>query len=85
MRPNPQKQNPAGGRGFAGVQTIERGLPANDSAMTRDCAMRLLIHAADVLACAAAVILADGRISTAGREVVLYTACRLRELREVLS
>lgn len=84
MRPNPQKQNPADGRGFAGVQTIERGLPANDSALSREQAWPLLLHAADVLAAAAAVILADGRISTAGREVVLYTACRLRELREVL-
>jgi len=42
------------------------------------------LHSVDLVSCAAAVILSEGRISNAGREVLTYTAIRLRQIREVM-
>lgn len=86
MLPNPRHDRaPVAGNNRGAKGAGFDGLPANDSALSREQAWPLLLHACDVLACAAAVMLGDGRISYAGREVILYTAIRLRELREVLS
>jgi hypothetical protein len=82
MPPDPKKRNPAGGPGFGDdLNKLERG---DDSALTRERAWHLLLHACDVLTCAAAVMLSEGRISHAGRELLTYSAIRLREIREVL-
>jgi hypothetical protein len=82
MRPDPKKRNPAGGPGFG--DDLEMMVQRDDTALTRERAWQLLLHAADVLTSAAGVMLSEGRISHAGRELVTYTAIRLRQIREAL-
>lgn len=84
MQPSPLKRRSPREAGLSKGAAFGDGLHRDDTALSRERAWQLLLHAADVLTCAAGVILSEGRISRAGREVLTYTAIRLRELREVL-
>lgn len=85
MQPSPQTKSPAGGRGVFEQRTNGFGLQRKRSA-NGDLAriVLTLMHLTTLVECAATVLLSGQRVSAAGRDVLLHSALRLREIREVL-
>ncbi len=80
----PQKRQRPQVAGESKSAELGGDLHANANPLSHERAWQLLLHSVDLVSCAAAVILSEGRISNAGREVLTYTAIRLRQIREVM-
>jgi hypothetical protein len=78
----PEKQNPAGGRGFA--EHIHDRELHDDDTPERGRVPILLRHHASVVESAGLVLCEGNQISEAGRRVLQHTADRLRQIAEIV-
>ena len=83
QQPEPEMQNPAGGRGFA-KRHINGSELHDDDTPPRAEVPALLRHHASLVETAGIVLCEGNRISEAGRRALQYTADRLRQIARVL-